>query len=113
MTVVFNGKKLAAEKEKILQRRLEALVGKLGFAPKLVAILVGDNPASQIYLRLKGEAAQRVGIGFEKKEFPENVDPQEVILEIERANRDDRVWGIMVQLPLPKESGIRNQELGI
>lgn len=111
--MIFEGKKLANEKEKVLQEQVKRLVGKLGFAPKLVAILVGNNPASQIYLRLKGEAAQRIGIDFEKKEFPEDVDPQEVIAEIKRVNQDDRVWGIMVQLPLPKESGIRNQELGI
>lgn len=104
--IIFDGKKLANEKEKVLQEQVKKLVSKLGFAPKLVAILVGDNPASQIYLRLKGEAARRVGVDFEKKEFPENVDPQEVLSGIKRANQDDRVWGIMVQLPLPKELGI-------
>lgn len=62
---VFDGNELAAEKELALKKR----VAKLGKALKLVSIVVGDDPASHLYVRLKGEAAQRIGISFEKFEI--------------------------------------------
>jgi len=109
MAVIFDGKKLAAQKEEILK----AKVAMLNFFPKLTAVSLGDDPASQIYLRLKGHSAGRIGIDFEKKEFTEGVDYQEIIREIQKANQDEKVWGIMVQLPLPRKLEIGNWKLEI
>lgn len=98
MTIIFDGKKLAQEKEKALRAKVDELK-KQGIIPQLVSILIGNNPASKLYLGLKQKAAERVGVEFEKKEFPENVSLQEVIAQIKKSNQDEKVWGIIVQLP--------------
>lgn len=110
---VFNGRKLAWQKEKNLQKKVRQTMEKIGYQPKLVAILIGQNSASQIYLNLKEKVAERVGVDFERKDFPEDVSPGLIIEEIKKANQDEKVAGIMVQLPLPKQSAISNQQLAI
>lgn len=111
--IVFDGKKFARQKEKALKIETKRLTKKLGFRPKLVAIMVGDNPASQLYLRKKSEAARRIGIELEKKEFPAHTKPDKIISFINSINADPKVAGVMVQLPLPKELGVKSQELGV
>ncbi len=93
---IFDGKEFALKKEKILAKRVRELARK-GRVPKLVSIVVGDNPASHMYVNLKGEAAARVGIKFEKLELKIT----DVITAIRKLNEDESVTGIMVQLPLP------------
>ena len=97
--MLFDGRKSAKEKEE----QLKKVVSQLAKAPKLVAIQVGHNPASDIYLRLKREMAERIGIEFELVNFPEDAKEEEIIEVISSANKDEKVKGIMVQLPLPKE----------
>jgi methylenetetrahydrofolate dehydrogenase (NADP+)/methenyltetrahydrofolate cyclohydrolase len=73
-----------------------------GVAPGLCAVLVGDNPASQIYVRIKGKAATAAGIASFQQNLPETTSEAELLALIAKLNADDRVDGILVQLPLPK-----------
>ncbi len=94
--IIFDGKKFAADKEEILKQKVLELKRKSIF-PKLVAILVGDNPASVLYTNLKKQAAERIGVQFEIVNSLEKIND---------LNNDKSVHGIMIQLPLPLE--IRN-----
>jgi len=110
--IIFDGKKLAAEEERILKEKVDRLKTK-GVIPKLVSILIGENPESELYLGLKKKAAERVGIKMEIAKFSEKVRSDEVIKYIENLNKDQKVHGIMVQLPLPKSLEVRNLKLEI
>jgi len=100
MVMVFDGKKFVEDKEKFLQQEFKKLVKK-GDVLKLVSILVGQNQNSRLYISLKEKIAIRLGIVFEKREFPEDVNVRELIDFIKSKNNDFGVKGIMVQLPLP------------
>lgn len=103
--VVFDGKVFAKEKEE----KLRKILGKLSKKPKLVAILVGNNPESRLYLKLKEEKARQLGIGLEFKNFSAS-SPQKIIDFIRKKNNNPRVNGIIVELPLPEEFRIKNLE---
>ncbi len=74
-----------------------------GISPHLVTILVGDDPASKIYSRLKKEAAERVGMRFTIRIFEKGQTTQEITEFIQEKNQDTSVHGIMVQMPTPKD----------
>ncbi|PIQ69859.1 bifunctional 5,10-methylene-tetrahydrofolate dehydrogenase/5,10-methylene-tetrahydrofolate cyclohydrolase [Candidatus Shapirobacteria bacterium CG03_land_8_20_14_0_80_40_19] len=94
--VIFDGRAFAKEKEDKLVKLLERLPRK----PKLVAILVGGSPESELYLKLKQRMAERLGIDFEFKKFPDE-KPQKIVGFINQKNADTEVNGIIVELPLP------------
>ena len=73
-----------------------------GVVPGLCAVLVGDDPASQIYVRIKGKAATAAGIASFQQSLPETTSEAELLALVAKLNADDRVDGILVQLPLPK-----------
>lgn len=75
---------------------------KIGAAPGLCAVLVGDNPASQVYVRNKGRAAVAAGIESFQETLPATADEAELLRLVAKLNGDERVDGILVQLPLPK-----------
>ncbi len=83
---------LAAIKENIEKENLK---------PFLAVVLIGQDEASKIYVNLKEKAAREIGIGFQKFEFPETVAEAEVLDRLDELNRDEKVNGIIVQLPLP------------
>jgi len=97
MTIILEGRKLACKREE----KLKIEIKKLEIKPKLAVVLVGDDPASRIYVREKEKAAKRVGIEFEKKVFSARVEEMEVYQYINSINRDEKIHGIVVQLPLP------------
>jgi methylenetetrahydrofolate dehydrogenase (NADP+)/methenyltetrahydrofolate cyclohydrolase len=99
MAKVFEGKKLAQKKEKELAKKVAELKKK-GIRPKLVSFLVGENPASLLYLKKKEEAAKRVGINFELQKFSSNINFTLLRRRIREKNNDSGVSGVMVQLPL-------------
>ena len=82
------------------KQRVEALKAR-GMTPGLAVILVGDNPASQIYVRNKVKACADVGLYSELHPFPAGVAQEAVLAKIEDLNRDPKIHGILVQLPLP------------
>ena len=101
MAILLNGKEKALQIEEDLKQRVELLKTRLGFTPKFATILVGDNPASMTYIKMKTRAMERIGMGFEKVELPENSTTQMVLDEIERLNNDKTICGILLQHPAP------------
>jgi methylenetetrahydrofolate dehydrogenase (NADP+)/methenyltetrahydrofolate cyclohydrolase len=83
-------------------QRVVAFKAKAKRSPKLVVVLVGEDPASVIYTRRKGEAAIKVGMEHDTIKFPATATPQEVKATLDRLNADPSVDGILVQRPLPK-----------
>lgn len=90
-------KPLIEVKEKVLSEE----ISNLDIKPKLLVMQVGDLAESNIYIRNKEKACSRVGINFELKKLEESVTESELILEIERANENASITGILVQMPLP------------
>ena len=101
MAVLMDGKVLAAEKMAGLKSRVDALKER-GRTVGLAVILVGDDPASQVYVRNKGKACEELGILSETLRLPAETTQETLEAEIDRLNRDERIDGILVQLPLPR-----------
>lgn len=99
MDNIIDGKKLAA----IHQRRVMEKLQRLGMRPKVVSILVGDDPASLMYTKTKQKKASEMGIDFDYIRFPETEQFQNVAMAIVKLNQDPTINGIMAQLPLPKQ----------
>jgi methylenetetrahydrofolate dehydrogenase (NADP+) / methenyltetrahydrofolate cyclohydrolase len=100
MTVVIDGKKIAAEVRARIKEETAELAAN-GRRPGLAAVLVGDNPASVIYVRNKRKACEEVGIYSEEHHLPETTTQVDLKKLIARLNFDPRIHGILVQLPLP------------
>ena len=101
MAILMDGKALAAEQMAMLKTRVDALKAA-GRSVGLAVILVGDDPASQVYVRNKGKACEELGILSETLRLPAETTQEALEAEIERLNRDSRIDGILVQLPLPR-----------
>ncbi|WP_267830380.1 bifunctional methylenetetrahydrofolate dehydrogenase/methenyltetrahydrofolate cyclohydrolase FolD [Staphylococcus aureus] len=99
---ILDGKQIAKDYRQGLQDRVEALKEK-GFTPKLSVILVGNDGASQSYVRSKKKAAEKIGMISEIVHLEETATEEEVLNELNRLNNDDSVSGILVQVPLPKQ----------
>ncbi len=98
MTVIIDGKAL---RDKLLEQ-LKLKVDKFEIKPKLVVILVGDNPASLIYVNNKKKTAEKLGIDSEIINYPSNIQEQVLLDKIVELNNDATVTAILVQLPLPE-----------
>ncbi len=85
-----------------LQGEIRALHAR-GVTPGLAAVLVGDNPASATYVRMKGRACEEAGLYHETIRLPRETSEAELLALIERLNADEKIHGILVQLPLPKQ----------
>lgn len=95
---IIDGKAIAD----LMQQELKESIGRLsGRKPSLCVILVGDHPASKIYIERKRKACESVGIVSIKKELPAAITEEGLIEEIEKLNQDPAIDGILVQLPLP------------
>jgi len=95
---VLSGKKIAQK----IKKQVAKDINKLGQAPGLAVLLVGNDPASRVYVGLKKKACREVGIKFFLHKFSSNVGTEKIINTIKSLNQDKRVHGILVQLPLPK-----------
>jgi methylenetetrahydrofolate dehydrogenase (NADP+)/methenyltetrahydrofolate cyclohydrolase len=104
MAVVLDGKKL---RDKLLEE-LKTKLDKFDKKPTLVVILVGENPASKIYVNNKKKTAEKLGINSVVINYPENVTERELLDKIEELNNDKEVTAILVQLPLPKHISKEN-----
>lgn len=96
------GKPLVAEMEMDMQRRVEALRQE-GIIPCLVTILVGDNPASATYVRMKGKACERNGVKSRRIHLPQETTTDQLLGVIEDLNQDPSVHGILLQHPVPEQ----------
>jgi methylenetetrahydrofolate dehydrogenase (NADP+) / methenyltetrahydrofolate cyclohydrolase len=99
---ILDGKALAQKIQSELSDRVRALQAEKGRPPGLAVLMVGDNPASAAYVRNKERACAKVGIASFGQHYPANATQAELELAIHALNEDDRVDGILVQLPLPE-----------
>ncbi len=102
MAQLIDGKQLSLTLKNEMREEVARLEQQYGRKPCLMVIIVGENPASQSYVRGKIKAAEYVGMDGHIIEMPECTTEQVLLAEIERLNNDDKVDGILVQLPLPR-----------
>jgi methylenetetrahydrofolate dehydrogenase (NADP+) / methenyltetrahydrofolate cyclohydrolase len=98
---ILDGKVLAQKIQAVLQQQISELVPKIGRPPGLAVLMVGDNPASAAYVGGKEKACAKVGMRSFGQHFPADVSQAKLTAIIHELNNDDRVDGILVQLPLP------------
>lgn len=103
MALELNGKVLAGCVEAELEERVRGVVDKLGFKPVLATILVGDNPASVTYVKMKSKACERIGLESRIVKLDENTTTDELLAQIKSLNDEKRVCGILLQHPVPKQ----------
>jgi methylenetetrahydrofolate dehydrogenase (NADP+)/methenyltetrahydrofolate cyclohydrolase len=101
MAIILDGNKIGAEIKAELALELERL-GRAGIRPGLAAVLVGDNPASQVYVRSKVRTCEQLGLLSEKITPAADISTEQLLGLIDDLNRRDDIDGILVQLPLPK-----------
>ncbi|BCA33235.1 MULTISPECIES: bifunctional methylenetetrahydrofolate dehydrogenase/methenyltetrahydrofolate cyclohydrolase FolD [Bacillus cereus group] len=101
VAVIIKGNEVAGKKRAQLTEEVVKLKEQ-GIVPGLAVILVGEDPASRSYVKGKEKGCEQVGIYSELIELPETITEERLLAEIDRLNGDDRINGILVQLPLPK-----------
>ena len=101
--MILDGKTLSRTIEGELAQKVALIKEKTGDVPALATILVGDNPASVTYVRMKGNACARVGLRSIKVEMPETTTTQQLLEKIEELNNDPQVCGILLQHPVPRQ----------
>jgi methylenetetrahydrofolate dehydrogenase (NADP+)/methenyltetrahydrofolate cyclohydrolase len=101
--VILDGKKLAKEIEEKLKRRVSALKEKTGIVPFLAIILIGENSASEVYVKIKLSTCERIGVKTKLIRLSEQTVTEDVIKIIENCNKDGEINGILFQHPAPKQ----------
>jgi methylenetetrahydrofolate dehydrogenase (NADP+)/methenyltetrahydrofolate cyclohydrolase len=104
VAVILDGKAVAEKRRPFLR----AQAAKLKQKPGLAAVLVGDNPSSQLYVKLKQKACDEAGFYSEKHVLAAESSEQELIALIKRLNADKKIHGILIQMPLPKHILVKN-----
>ena len=109
MAKIIDGKAISAQIRAEIKEQTAAFVAEHGFAPGLAVIIVGSDPASQVYVRNKRRACDEVGFYSEAYELPESTTQEELIALVDKLNADKNIHGILCQLPLPRhldENGV-------
>ncbi|HEX2649065.1 MAG TPA: bifunctional methylenetetrahydrofolate dehydrogenase/methenyltetrahydrofolate cyclohydrolase FolD [Burkholderiales bacterium] len=101
-TTLIDGKTLAASTRAALKDKVAQLAAK-GARPGLAAVLVGNDPASRVYVRNKAKSCEETGLHSEVHELPADTSEKALLELVARLNRDPKIHGILVQLPLPKQ----------
>ncbi|MCK7490350.1 MAG: hypothetical protein MZU79_09285 [Anaerotruncus sp.] len=99
MATILDGKKCSEMRLEILKEEIE----DSGLYPRLATVIVGSDPASQMYVRMKHRACEQVGIGSVGIELPADATTEQVLEAVTQLNQDADIDGILVQLPLPKQ----------
>jgi len=99
---IIDGKAFSATLREDLAKKVSVLKEKHQITPGLAVILVGEDPASQVYVRSKGKQTAEAGMNSYEHKLDENTSQEDLLALIETLNNDDDVHGILVQLPLPK-----------
>jgi methylenetetrahydrofolate dehydrogenase (NADP+)/methenyltetrahydrofolate cyclohydrolase len=102
MAKIINGKEISATIRAEIKEATERLVAESGVRPGLAVIIVGEDPASQVYVRNKKRACDEVGFYSESYELPESTTQDELNALVDKLNKNDKIHGILCQLPLPK-----------
>jgi len=101
--ILLDGKTLSKEIENDLRVRVEKIINRTARIPVLATILVGNDPSSEIYVKMKGNACERVGMTSLKVNLPEETTTEKLLIEIEKLNNNDSICGILLQHPVPKQ----------
>ena len=101
--MIIDGKKIAEELRVELKKKIIEFKANYKSVPGLTVILIGEDPASKIYVKNKQKYAKDIGINSEIIKYQENVDEKTVLDKISKLNNDKKISGILVQLPLPKQ----------
>lgn len=97
---IIDGKAIAAKQRAQAAERVKKLAA-LGITPGLAVVIVGEDPASQVYVRMKEKACEEVGVYSEKHELPADTTQEDLLALVERLNGRENIDGVLVQLPLP------------
>ena len=100
---IIDGKAFAASLRERVAAEAARLKAAYGLVPGLATVLVGNDPASEVYVRNKGKAAEKLGLHSVHRSLPADAPEQEVLAEVARLNADPSVHGILVQMPLPPQ----------
>jgi len=103
MAQIINGKEIAADMRAEISKEAAELKKKDGITPGLAVVLVGEDPASKVYVGMKEKACKEAGFYSAEHKLPAETPEAELLALIEKLNGDDKVHGILVQLPLPKQ----------
>ena len=103
MAIKLDGKSLSQSTEQELAERVLTIKNQKGFVPILATILVGSDPASGTYVKMKGNACERIGMKSLKVELDENTTTDELLLKIDELNSNPEVHGILLQHPVPDQ----------
>ena len=101
--MIIDGKKIAEELRVELKKKIIEFKATYKSVPGLTVILIGEDPASKIYVKNKQKYAKDIGINSEVIKYPDSVDEKTVLEKISELNKDKKISGILVQLPLPKQ----------
>ena len=99
---IIDGKKIAEKIRSDVSKEIIQLKSKYGIIPNIVTIIIGNDPTSELYLKLRDKACSEVGIKSSHLEFKEDTSEKEIIKSIDQLNQDKNVHGILIQLPVPK-----------
>ena len=102
MAQIIDGKAISKQVREEIAAEVISFKEKYGCAPGLAVVIVGNDPASQVYVRNKKRGCEEVGFYSESYELPEETTQDELIALVEKLNNDEKIHGILVQLPLPK-----------
>ena len=102
MAQIISGKEVALKVRERIKNEVEELLTKTGKRPGLAVIIVGEDPASQVYVRNKAKGCEEVGFHSEVYRLPEQTEMSELLALINKLNNDENIHGILCQLPLPK-----------
>ncbi len=105
---IINGKEIAAQMRQEISEQIKEIKSKFHVTPSLAVILVGNDPASEVYVGNKEKAAHAVGMNSIQFKLASDISESELILKIKELNEDKKIHGILVQLPLPKHINPRN-----
>jgi len=100
--ILIDGKKVAAELREELKKKVTELKSKYNTVPGLTVILVGEDPASKIYVKNKEKFAKEIGMNSEVVRYPADLEEKVLLDKIKELNKNEKISGILVQLPLPK-----------
>jgi len=98
---IIDGRKIAEKIRNDVSKEINKLYNKYGIKPKIASVIIGENKESNLYLKLRDSACEKVGISSFHVKLPTNISEEKVINKISELNKDDNVHGILVQMPLP------------
>ena len=102
MAIRLDGKSISAQIREEIKEEVAAFTAESGYAPGLAVVIVGEDPASQVYVRNKKKACEEVGFYSQVYALPEKTTQEELNALVDRLNGDEKIHGILVQLPLPR-----------